>query len=89
LIHLINEGEKYNFNRQLDLDMVLQDVDPEGSHVLSVELFNHSRDTIGDVNHHRCSGMMKIQNSMEPQRVWIDIAADTWEMLPVSADSNA
>jgi hypothetical protein len=88
LIRLINEGQKYNFNRQLDLYKVLEDVDPEGSHVLSVELFNHSRGTTGDVIHHRCSGLMKIQNSIDPYKVWIDIAADTWETLPVLAEAD-
>jgi hypothetical protein len=96
LIRLINEGEKYNFNRQLDLDMVLEDVDPEGLHVLSLELSNHFKqmlhpnDSLAEyVVYQRCSGLMKIRNSIDPQKVWIDIAADTWETLPVLAEADA
>jgi len=91
LINLINEGEKYNFNRQLDLDTVLRDIDPEGLHVLSIEFSSlHPNDSIAEyVVYQRCSGSMKIQNSMDPQKIWIDIAADTWETLPVYAEADA
>jgi len=97
LIKLINEGEKYNFNRQLDLDTVLRDIDPEGLHVLSLERSlitsskcPHPNNSIAEyVVYQRCSGSMKIQNSMDPQKIWIDIAADTWETLPVLAEADA
>jgi len=95
LIRLINEGEKYNFNRQLDLDTVLRDIDPEGLHVFSLEFSNHFKrmlhpnDSLAEyVVYQRCSGWMKIQNSIDPQKVWIDIAADTWETLPAHAEAD-
>jgi len=81
LVRLIIDGDKNKFNRQLDFDAVMKDVDPDGLHIFQLMLFNHERGISDDVYHHRVKCLIKLKNTMDPAEAWMDVSNYNWETL--------
>jgi hypothetical protein len=80
LITLNHKAHRQEFNRVLDPHRVRALADPDGTHILRMVMYGHNMDTAA-VLHHRAEVLIKVRNTMTPERAYIDIAAKDWDRL--------
>lgn len=80
LMELIDRGIKHDFNRQLDVSKVVEYIDPDGFHLLSMALMFHEQYK-PNVDHHRVFVYMKTKGSSDPSEALMDIAEADWNQL--------
>lgn len=73
------------FNRQVNADNILKDIDLEGVHMLHVMLPFHNADH-AQIPHHRCQVLMKVNGTKEPEVFMLDVAAEQYEKLTLAQD---
>jgi len=61
---------------------VMENVDPDGWHVLDMILFGHEVEDTSRPHHHRASAFLKMAGSNRPFVVYLDVVNEWWERLP-------
>lgn len=90
MLNLARAGDYYDFNRRADVDVLGKELDPNGTNVLSLLLFDHHRedhlpvDKRKDPMHHRIMVLAKVNGEDDPVEFMMDIAAKDWDALPIA-----
>ena len=84
LIELAQRGQEIEFNRTLDADWLVQNLDPDGVNVLRVVLYGHNGDNAGELRpfHHRVLCLAKVTKKSEPLKMVFDVADSDYRQLP-------
>lgn len=86
LMAMCRLAEKHEFNRQVATEILAENIDPQGIHLLEVIVpyhrasFGPSKEPIWP-DHHRCQVYCKVVDSDEPVRFFLDIAVQNWEQF--------
>lgn len=86
LRRLMKAADVHDFNRRIDPATPL---DPDGWHVLSLVLFDHSRGLATDPIHHRISVLAKTVGVDHPVSLMLDVTAIHWDSLPLTTPALA
>lgn len=78
---LVALADALELNR-IPSDAVMDALDPNGFHVLSLVLYGHNMDT-AEVLHHRALVLIKVRDSDEPVETYLDVPDEKWVDLPV------
>lgn len=80
LIDIVEDGSEQGFNRTIEPEWVKQNADPNGVHVASLMVPNHSTSR-PLVQHHRAQILMKIKETNAPLIFMLDVNAKKWSWL--------
>lgn len=80
LMRMVELAEKLELNRQLG-ETVVESLDSDGYHVLTLMLLDHQAHNSDLPVHHRASALLKISGDARPFCVVIDVTHDWWRTL--------
>lgn len=83
LVLLIKDSTRREYNRQLDLDLVLEQVDPDGIHIVQDFLLHEHRHGEVCEPHLRCRVLIKVNDTFVPIEGWLDIEIEQFSSLPL------
>ncbi len=85
LLALCVLARQNRFNRQVDANNIVKEIDLEGVHMLHVMLPFHNGDH-AHIPHHRCQVLMKVNDTKEPEVFMLDVAAEQYDKLTLAKD---
>jgi len=96
LLYMATMADKYEFNRRVETERLVEDIDPDGFHVLECMLQYH-RASFGPTpkgkpvwpDHHRCHVYCKVKDADEPVTFYLDVEAVFWDRLMTTEDFKA
>jgi hypothetical protein len=82
LIRLARVSTMRGYNRQLDPEWIEEFLDPSGAHVIEFLIPHEHAQGQPVPLHARCQVFLKVQGTMNPMQVFIDIPIDEFNALP-------
>lgn len=82
VLRLAREAAQHGFNRQLDTEQLLRELDPEGVNVLEQLVPHFHIAGVEAPMHFRCFIYVKVRDSLLPVKAQIDVTPQTWDSLP-------
>ena len=94
LVRLNDRAIRFHFNRTAEPDLLADGLDPEGTSILTMLLFDHTRMWQPEVAapypmHHRVKVLAKVKDTMTPEEFMLDVTAIDWDSLPEPEEVDA
>jgi hypothetical protein len=88
LLYMATMADKYEFNRRVETERLVEDIDPDGFNILECMMPFH-RASMGPTpkdaplwpDHHRCYVYAKVKDQADPVNFWLDVEVSVWERL--------
>ena len=94
LIYMATAADKYEFNRRVETERLVEEIDPDGISVLECMVMYHrasfgpSREPIWP-DHHRCYVYCKVRDQDAPATFFLDVEVSFWERLKTVEELKA
>lgn len=89
LLALNAKAVKLGYNRQLDSERLIENVDPDGSHIVKAFMLHEHAAGVKVDPHIRCMVFIKVKDTMEPTEGWLDVPLADYLNLEVIHTARA